>query len=194
MAGVDELIRRGYIDEKHMGVTGGSGGGLLTDWVVGHTNRFAAAVAQRDIADWAAWWYADDFLLFQPSWFRKPPFEDPEDYRKRSPITYVNNVQTPLMLILGDSDSRTPPETGGDEMFRALKYRKIPTVMVRFPGESHELSRTGKPWHRVERLQHIVNWFDLYLQGKKTNEYDLVPPAVPDLRKPASEAAAASAK
>ncbi len=176
MAGVDELIKRGYVDEKHMGVTGGSGGGLLTDWVVGHTDRFAAAASQRDIASWAAWWYSADFTLFQSQWFRKPPFEDPEDYTARSPITYINNVKTPLMLILGDADYRTPPDAGGEEMFRALKYRRVPTVMVRFPGESHELSRSGQPWHRVERLHHIVNWFDLYLQGKPTNEYDLVPP------------------
>jgi dipeptidyl aminopeptidase/acylaminoacyl peptidase len=177
MAGVDELIRRGYIDEKHMGVTGGSGGGLLTNWVVGHTDRFAAAVSQRDIASWAAWWYAADFTLFQPTWFRKAPFEDPEDFTARSPITYINNVKTPLMLILGDADYRTPPATGGEEVFRALKYRHIPTAMVRFPGESHELSRSGQPWHRIERLHHIVNWFDLYLQGKATHEYDLAPPA-----------------
>ncbi len=176
MAGVDDLIKRGYVDEKHMGVTGGSGGGLLTNWVVGHTDRFAAAAAQRDISDWAAWWYSADFTLFQPNWFRKAPFEDPQDYTARSPITYINNVKTPLMLILGDADWRTPPETGGEEMFRALKYRKIPTVMVRFPGESHELSRSGQPWHRVERLHHIVNWFDVYLQGRTTHEYDLVPP------------------
>ncbi len=176
MAGVDYLIKRGYVDEKHMGVTGGSGGGLLTNWVVGHTDRFAAAAAQRDIASWAAWWYSADFTLFRENWFRKPPFDDPEDYTARSPITYINDVKTPLMLILGDADYRTPPGAGGEEMFRALKYRKIPTVMVRFPGESHELSRSGQPWHRVERLHHIVNWFDLYLQGKPTHEYDLVPP------------------
>jgi dipeptidyl aminopeptidase/acylaminoacyl peptidase len=183
MAGVDELIRRGYVDEKHMGVTGGSGGGLLTDWTVTHTDRFAGAVSQRDIADWAAWWYSADFTLFQPRWFHKPPFQDPQDYRDRSPITYINNVKTPLMLILGDADFRTPPDSGGGTMFRALKFRKIPTAMVRFPGESHELSRSGKPWHRIERLHHIVNWFDIYLQGKKSNEYDLVPPPEPDWEK-----------
>jgi dipeptidyl aminopeptidase/acylaminoacyl peptidase len=171
MAGVDELIKRGYIDEKRMGVTGGSGGGLLTNWVVGHTTRFAAAAAQRDIASWAAWWYSDDFTLFQPNWFHKPPFEDSQDYDERSPITYINEVKTPLMLILGDADWRTPEGAGGEEMFRALKYRKIPTVMVRFPGESHELSRSGQPWHRVERLEHIVNWFEIYLQGKKIAGY-----------------------
>lgn len=180
MAGVDELIKRGYVDEKHMGVTGGSGGGLLTNWVVGHTDRFAAAVSQRDIASWAAWWYAVDFTLFQENWFHKPPFEDPDDYKARSPITYINNVKTPLMLILGDADLRTPPDTGGDEMYRALKWRKIPTVEVRFPGETHELSRSGQPWHRVERLHHIVNWFDIYLKGEKSNEYDLAPPVEPE--------------
>ena len=171
MAGVDELIKRGYIDEKHMGVTGGSGGGLLTDWTVGHTDRFAAAVAQRDIASWAAWWYSADFTLFQPTWFRKPPFDDPQDFTARSPITYINNVKTPMMFILGDADWRTPEVSGGEEMFRALKYKKIPTVMVRFPGESHELSRSGQPWHRIERLEHITNWFDVYLQGKKVPGY-----------------------
>lgn len=99
---------------------------------IGQTTRFAAAVSQRDIANWADFWYVADFTLFQPTWFRKPPFEDPEDYKARSPITYINNVKTPLMLILGEADYRTPPGAGGEEMFRALKYRKIPTVMVRF--------------------------------------------------------------
>ena len=75
MAGVDELIKRGYVDPKHLGVTGGSGGGLLTNWVVGHTDRFAAAVAQRDIASWTAWWYSDDFVLFRPMWFHKLLFK-----------------------------------------------------------------------------------------------------------------------
>ncbi len=182
MAGVDELVKRGYIDTRRMGVTGGSGGGLLTNWVIGKTDRFAAAVSQRDIADWTAWWYSADFLLYQPNWFRKPPFEDPEDYRARSPITYVNNIKTPTMFILGDADSRTPSEAGGEQMFRALKYRKVPTVMVRFPGESHDLSRSGKPWHRVERLQHITNWFDIYLQGKQANDYNIMPPGLPDVR------------
>jgi dipeptidyl aminopeptidase/acylaminoacyl peptidase len=176
MAGVDELIKRGYIDEKHMGVTGGSGGGVLTNWAIGQTDRFAAAVSQRSIADWSAWWYTADFTLFQPSWFRGAPFEDPKDYAARSPITNITKVKTPLMLIEGEEDYRTPPAAGGETMFRALKYLKKPVVMVRFPGESHELSRSGRPWHRVERLEHIVNWFDIYLQGKKIAGYDPNPP------------------
>jgi dipeptidyl aminopeptidase/acylaminoacyl peptidase len=172
MAGVDEVLKRGYVDPKKLGVTGGSGGGLLTNWVIGHTDRFAAAVAQRDIASWAAWWYSADFTLFQPSWFKQPPFLDPQDYVNRSPITYIQSVHTPLMLVLGEADYRTPPGAGGEEMFRALKFLKRPVIMVRFPGESHELSRSGQPWHRVERLQHIIGWFDKYLQGLPKPEYD----------------------
>jgi dipeptidyl aminopeptidase/acylaminoacyl peptidase len=175
MAGVDETINRGYIDDKKLGVTGGSGGGLLTNWVVGQTSRFAAAVAQRDIASWEDWWYSGDFTLFQPNWFKAPPFEDSDDYRARSPISYINNVKTPMMFILGETDYRTPAGAGGEQMFRALKFRKIPTVMVRFPNESHELSRSGQPWHRVERLQHIVGWFDHWLMGVPKPEYEVAP-------------------
>src|SRR5262245_35397381 len=173
MAGVDEVLKRGYLDEKKMGVTGGSGGGVLTNWTVGQTNRFAAAVSQRSIADWAGFWYTADFTLFKPTWFRGAPWEDPEDFKKRSPITYVKNISTPMMFIEGEVDWRTPPNEGGEVLFRALKYRKVPTVMVRFPNESHELSRSGQPWHRVERLQHIVNWFDKYLQDQPMKIYDV---------------------
>jgi dipeptidyl aminopeptidase/acylaminoacyl peptidase len=173
MAGVDELVRRGWADPRRLGVTGGSGGGLLTDWTITQTDRFAAAVSQRSIADWAGWWYTADFTLFTPRWFRGAPFEDPQDFTARSPITYIKNVRTPLMLIEGEADYRTPPSSGGEVMFRALKYLRRPVVMVRFPGESHELSRSGRPWHRVERLQHIVRWFDKYLQGVKTDLYDV---------------------
>ena len=171
MAGVDEVVKKGYVDANRLGVTGGSGGGLLTNWTVTQTQRFKAAVAQRDIADWYGFWFTADFTLFQPTWFRKAPWEDPQDFAARSPITHVANVTTPEMFILGDQDYRTPPADGGEMMFRALKYRKIPTVMVRFPRENHELSRSGEPWHRVERLQHIVGWMDQWLLGKKNTAY-----------------------
>jgi dipeptidyl aminopeptidase/acylaminoacyl peptidase len=173
MAGVDDLIARGWLDPEKLGVTGGSGGGLLTNWVIGHTQRFKAAVAQRDIADWSDFWYTADFTLFTPTWFRGAPWEQEADFKERSPITYITKITTPLMLIEGEADFRTPPAAGGEQMFRALKYRKIPTVMVRFPGESHELSRSGVPKHRVERLQHIVAWFDKYLQGQEIHTYDV---------------------
>ena len=172
MAGVDELIRRGYVDPKRLGITGGSGGGLLTNWAITQTDRFAAAVSQRSIADWSSFWYTADFTLFHPTWFKDHPFRAPAEYDARSPLTFIEKVTTPLMLIDGEVDLRTPPAAGGEAMFRALKALKKPAVMVRFPGESHELSRSGKPWHRVERLQHIVNWFDKYLMGKPMPQYD----------------------
>jgi dipeptidyl aminopeptidase/acylaminoacyl peptidase len=171
MAGVDLLIGKGYIDPARLGVTGGSGGGLLTNWAVTQTERFAAAVSQRSIADWAGFWYTADFTLFTPSWFKAAPWEDPKDFAARSPLTFVSKIKTPIMFIEGEIDLRTPPSDGGEQLFRALKYLKRPTAMVQFPGESHELSRSGQPWHRVERLQHIVSWFDKYLQGKDTGTY-----------------------
>jgi dipeptidyl aminopeptidase/acylaminoacyl peptidase len=172
---VDAVVKLGYVDPAKMGVTGGSGGGLLTDWTVTQTNRFKAAVSQRDITDWSNWWYTADFTLFQPTWFEGAPFDKAEEFKKYSPITYVTNIKTPMLFILGEADYRTPPTAGGEDFFRALKYRHIDTVMVRFPGESHELSRSGQPWHRVERLENIVNWFDKYLMGMPEPQYDIVP-------------------
>ncbi len=170
---VDEAIKMGYADPAKLGVTGGSGGGLLTDWTVTQTNRFKAAVAQRDIVDWANWWYTADAAGFHQSFYpSSPPFEHLDLYKAHSPLTFVNNIKTPMMFILGDADYRTPPTAGGEVFFRALKYKCIPTVMVRFPRESHELSRSGEPWHRVERLENIVNWFDLYLMGKPEPQYN----------------------
>ena len=175
MIGVDEVLKRGYVDEKRLGVTGGSGGGLLTNWTVTQTTRFAAAVSQRSVADWLTFWYTADFTLFRPTWFRKYPFQDPEEYLARSPVRYVEKVTTPLMFVHSEEDWRTPPGQGAEPMFRALKALKKTTVMVRFPGESHDLSRSGKPSHRVERLQHILNWMDIYLQGAQMDLYDLLP-------------------
>jgi dipeptidyl aminopeptidase/acylaminoacyl peptidase len=173
---VDAAIKLGYADPARLGVTGGSGGGLLTDWVVTQTTRFKAAVAQRDITDWANWWYTADAAGFNQSFYPKtPPFDNVELYRAHSPLTFVNNIRTPMMFILGDADYRTPPTAGGEDFFRALKYKCIPTVMVRFPRESHELSRSGEPWHRVERLENIVNWFDLYLLHHPEPQYDVPP-------------------
>ncbi|MBK5299022.1 MAG: S9 family peptidase [Vicinamibacteria bacterium] len=172
MAALDEVVGRGYVDPTRLGVTGGSGGGVLTNWALTRTTRFTAAVSQRSIADWEAWWYSADFTLFTPSWFKGPPWQQQKDFVRRSPIAHVDRITTPLMLVEGDADYRTPPAAGGDAMFRALKYRKVPVVMVRFPDEGHELSRSGAPWRRVDRLRHIVGWFDKWLKGEKRPEYD----------------------
>jgi dipeptidyl aminopeptidase/acylaminoacyl peptidase len=175
MAGVDEILKRGYVDPKKLGVTGGSGGGVLTNWAITHTDRFAAAVSQRDISNWASWWYTADVTLFQPNWFKAPPFEDPQDYNNRSAITFVKNIHTPVLFVLGESDLRTPQDSGGEQLFRALKYMKRPTAMVVFPRETHELSRSGEPWHRIERLDHIVGWFDKWMMGAPHPEFDINP-------------------
>jgi dipeptidyl aminopeptidase/acylaminoacyl peptidase len=175
MIGVDEVLKAGYVDPKNLGVTGGSGGGVLTDWTITHTNRFAAAVSQRDISNWASWWYTADFTLFTPQWFKAPPFEDPQDYANRSAITFVKDIHTPVLFVLGESDYRTPQDSGGEQLFRALKYMKRPTAMVVFPRETHELSRSGEPWHRIERLDHIVGWFDKWIMDVPHPEYDVRP-------------------
>ena len=175
MVGVDELVKRGYVDPKKLGVTGGSGGGVLTDWTITHTDRFATAVSQRDISNWASWWYTADFTLFQPNWFKAPPFEDPQDYNSRSAITFVENIHTPVLFVLGEADYRTPQDSGGEQLFRALKYLKRPTAMVVFPRETHELSRSGEPWHRIERLEYIVGWFDKWMLGVPHPEFDIHP-------------------
>ena len=175
MIGVDELLKRGYVDPAKLAVTGGSGGGVLTDWTVTHTDRFAAAASQRDISNWASWWYTADFTLFRVTWFKAPPFEDPQDYADRSAITFVKDIHTPILFVLGEADYRTPQDSGGEQLFRALKYLKRPTAMVVFPRETHELSRSGEPWHRIERLDHIVGWFDKWLMGVPHPEYDVRP-------------------
>jgi dipeptidyl aminopeptidase/acylaminoacyl peptidase len=175
MAAVDEQLKRGFVDEKRLGVTGGSGGGILTNWTVTQTSRFAAAVSQRSIADMIGFWFTatggiEDF--FTQAWFRKFPFQDPEEYLSRSPVRFATNISTPMMFIEGDEDYVAPPGAGGEAMFRALKAQRKTAVMIRFPGEGHDLSRSGKPSHRIERLQHILNWFDKYLQGADIKLYD----------------------
>ena len=173
MVGVDELVKRGYIDEKKMGVTGGSGGGLLTNWTVTQTNRFQAAVSQRSVAEWASFWYTADFTLFTPTWFHTIPVKDQKEFLDRSPVTYADKIETPILFVEGGDDLRAPPAQGGEAMFRTLKALHKTTAMVNFPGETHELSRSGKPQHRVERLQHIVGWFDKFLLGVATDAYDI---------------------
>jgi dipeptidyl aminopeptidase/acylaminoacyl peptidase len=172
MAGVDEVISRGYVDPEKLGVTGGSGGGLLTNWVIAHTGRFAAAITQRCVADWASMWYSSDFTLFLPAWFRKPPFEDPQEYLERSPAHFASRITTPLMILHSEDDWRTPIGQG-ETMFRALKQQRKTAVMVRFPGENHELSRSGAPSRRVQNQEHILKWFDRWLMGKPAPEYQV---------------------
>lgn len=170
LAGVDLVVGRGYVDADRLGITGGSGGGLLTNWIIAHDHRFAAAVTQRCVSEWASMMYSADFAMFLPHWFERQPHEDPEGYRARSPVAFAGQIETPLMIIHSEEDWRTPIGQA-EAMFRALKVQRKPVVMVRFPGESHELSRSGAPSRRVQNQEHIGRWFERWLRGGEVGEY-----------------------
>jgi dipeptidyl aminopeptidase/acylaminoacyl peptidase len=189
MAGVDLLVGRGFIDAEHMGVTGGSGGGLLTNWTVVNTDRFACAVTQRCVADWSSFWYGADFAQLTNFWFRGTPYADPADYARRSPLTHAAKAKTPLLVVHSEDDWRTPI-VQGEGMFRAMLAQRVPTAMIRFPGEGHELSRSGAPSRRVQNQRVMRRWFDRWLQGKDAPEFDdplAMQPAVVEVV-PAAEA------
>ena len=165
VSGVDEVIKRGYIDMENLFVTGGSGGGVLTCWVIGRTNRFAAAVSQFPVINWYSFVGTADFGNSMGwRWFRKWPWEDTEDYMKRSPIALAGNVSTPTMLITGESDWRTPiSET--EQYFRALKLQKKEARMVRVPDESHGIG--GHPSHNIAKILFIQDWFEKHRKGQR---------------------------
>jgi dipeptidyl aminopeptidase/acylaminoacyl peptidase len=156
MAGVDTLIRRGYIDERNLFVYGCSGGGVLTSWIVGHTNRFTAASANCPVTNWLSFVGTTD----GPTWYRnfeKLPWEDPTEHLRRSPLMYVGNVTTPTMLMTGELDLRTPiPQT--EEFYQALKIRKVPTAMIRFKEEWHGTS--SKPSNFLRTQLYLRSWFE----------------------------------
>jgi dipeptidyl aminopeptidase/acylaminoacyl peptidase len=163
MAGVDAVIAKGYVDDRKLAVTGGSGGGLLTAWVVGHTTRFAAAVSQYPVINWHSFvGTADGGYRMGWRWFEKWPWEDPNDYMQRSPLNYAGNVTTPTMIICGEEDWRTPIEQS-EQFFRALKIRKIDTELVRIPDEPHGASRNHLS-HRMAKVLFIMDWFDRHIQ------------------------------
>lgn len=160
MDGVDAVIDRGFINEDELFITGGSGGGVLTTWTVGHTDRFAAAVAVNPVINWYSFVLnADFYYLFSQYWFPALPWEDPDHYLKYSPISYVGNVTTPTMLFTGESDYRTPiSET--EQYYQALKLQGVETAMVRVPGASHALHR--RPSNLMAKPAYVVYWFDQY--------------------------------
>ena len=162
MRGVDETIKRGYIDEKNLFVTGGSGGGVLTAWIVGHTDRFAAAVSMKPVINWYSFVGTTDGADWYYN-FKKLPWEDPSEHIKRSPITYVGNVKTPTMLLTGDLDLRTPMEQT-EQYYRALKLRKVPTAMVRLNDEYHGFNALGlrHPSNRLYQIQYLRAWFEKF--------------------------------
>jgi len=161
MAGVDALLKRGYIDEKRLAVTGGSGGGLLTAWIIGQTDRFAAAVSQYPVTNWITQaGTADGGYYHAAVWMRAMPWENPEQYLKRSPIFYAKNFKTPTMVITGEQDLRTPIAQS-EELYFALKARQVDAVLVRIPDEPHGI-RGAHPSHRIAKVEHILGWISKY--------------------------------
>ena len=163
MAGVDAVIQKGYIDEQRLGVIGGSYGGFMTSWLIGHTDRFRAAVADRSVIDRFSFFGSSDIGWdFTDDDMEVAPWDDPERYMRMSPITYVKNIHTPVLIIHSESDLRCNIEQS-EQLFAALKYLGRETLFVRFEGQSHGLSRGGHPKLRQERLRHIRAWFEKYL-------------------------------
>ena len=159
MAGVDTVINRGYVDTRNLFVYGCSGGGVLTSWVVGHTNRFAAASANCPVINWLSFVGTTDGA----GWYRnfdKLPWEDPSEHLRRSPLMYVGNVKTPTMLMTGVNDLRTPmPQT--EEYYMALRYLKVPTAMIRFNNEWHGTTRTPSNFLRTQL--YLRGWFEKHM-------------------------------
>jgi len=163
MAGVDALLQKGYIDEQRLGVIGGSYGGFMTTWLIGHSDRFSAAVSDRAVNDRSSFFGSSDIgPAFTYDDMEVAPWDDPERYRRMSPITYVKNIHTPLLIIHSESDLRCNIEQG-EQMFAALKYMGREVLFVRFEGQSHGLSRGGHPKLRLERLRHIRTWFEQHI-------------------------------
>ena len=157
MSGVDAVLARGYIDPKRLFVTGGSGGGVLTAWIVGHTDRFRAAVVAKPVINWSSFVLtADGVNFFYRYWFGALPWEDREQYWRRSPLSYVEHVVTPTMLMTGEADYRTP-SSEAEQFYEALKLRKVDTALVRVPGASHDIS--ARPSHLIGKVQYILAWF-----------------------------------
>jgi len=160
ISGVDFVIEKGYIDETNLFVTGGSGGGVLTSWIVGKTDRFTAAVVAKPVINWYSFvLYADNIGYFYKYWFKDFPWDDPESYLKRSPISYVGKVKTPTMVLTGEKDYRTPMAES-EQFYAGLKLNKVETMLVRIPNTNHGIA--SKPSNLIAKVNAIMAWFEKY--------------------------------
>jgi dipeptidyl aminopeptidase/acylaminoacyl peptidase len=161
MSVVDAAIGKGYVDPNNLFVTGGSGGGLLTAWIVGNTGRFKAAVAQKPVINWTSEVLTVDFYVDQAvNWFAKMPWEDNAEYWRRSPLSLVGHVTTPTMVMVGAEDRRTPGSEA-EQFYQALQLRKVPTMLVRVPGASHH-ALAERPSQEAAEASAILGWFERY--------------------------------
>ena len=163
LAGVDAVIAKGYIDEQRLAVMGGSYGGFMTNWLIGHSDRFQAAITDRSVTDRSSFFGSSDIgWKFAVDDLESTPYEDPARHQRMSPISYVKNISTPLLIIHSESDLRCNIEQA-EQLFAALKYMGREVLFVRFEGQSHGLSRGGHPHSRLERLRHIRGWLEQHL-------------------------------
>jgi dipeptidyl aminopeptidase/acylaminoacyl peptidase len=161
MSVVDTAVAQDFVDANNLFVTGGSGGGLLTAWIVGKTDRFRAAVAQRPVINWTSLTLTtDEYTFMGPYWLGKLPWEDPERYWRHSPLSLVGAVKTPTMVLVGEDDHRTPPSEA-EQYYQALQLRGVPTVLVRVPGASHA-TLAVRPSHLAQEVGAIIAWFNRY--------------------------------
>jgi acylaminoacyl-peptidase len=157
---VDSLVERDYVDPDRLFVTGGSGGGVLTAWIVGKTTRFAAAASIKPVINWASMATASDIGAFViRNWLRAAPWEDPDLYWRLSPISLVGNVTTPTLVMVGEEDWRTPTWEA-EQFYGALKLQQVPTALVRVPGSSHFIA--GRPSRLIAKTANILGWFEKY--------------------------------
>lgn len=163
MAGLDFVLSHyDWIDENRLGVTGGSYGGFMTNWIVGHTNRFKAAVTQRSISNWISFYGVSDIGYYFSDWQICSDMKSPEKLWEHSPLKYAENVQTPLLILHSEKDFRCPIEQA-EQLYITLKSQGKEVGFVRFPECDHNLSRSGMPSLRIERLEQIINWFSKFL-------------------------------
>lgn len=166
MAGVDAFLALGYADAERMAITGGSYGGYMTAWIIGHTDRFAAAVSQRGVYNISSFYGTTDVPLLISNEFDAEPWEDHDVYWENSPLKYAANIKTPLLLIHSENDFRVPIEQAEQLFAWVRRATDTPVRMLRYPREGHSLSRIGEPGHRVSRLTEMINWFDRYTGGE----------------------------
>jgi dipeptidyl aminopeptidase/acylaminoacyl peptidase len=165
MAGLDEALRRfDFLDPGRLGVMGGSYGGFMTSWIVGHTDRFRAACSERAVNSmWSMYGTSDIGHWFQESHAQgRPPWDDMKWYLERSPLSYAREIRTPLLIMHSEDDLRCPMEQA-EQLFVALKKLRRTVRFVRFPDEDHELSRSGRPRHRLARFRILLEWFAEHL-------------------------------
>jgi acylaminoacyl-peptidase len=168
MSAVDAVIKLDFVDPKQLFVTGGSGGGVLSSWIVGKTDRFRAAVVAKPVINWFSFALTSDaYNFFYKYWFPGYPWEHADEYLRRSPISLVGNVTTPTMLLTGEDDYRTPiSET--EQFYQALKLRKVDTILVRIPGASHSI--TARPSRLISKAAHVLAWFDRYREDQDVGQ------------------------